>query len=311
VGSRVLFPLTAIVLIGIFAALSLAEVGTESSGVDGRITDDDGGAPMFSVPALRPGERVTNCIEVKYDGTKDAPVTLAGRGSGALDQYLDVEVERGSGGGYNNCAGFAGTRIFVGTLADFLRTGDSADSALPAWTASESEPARTFRISVALREVAAAEGQTAAATFEWAAPGVDETADPDDPDSSPVPPPVAGQKPKSKPKPSLTESTDPSQRADSRTPGKDGGNGAAGGGGGYTSGGGGEEKSLLDKVTDIAVESGKRLAFPSILALLAFLFLLVQNRLDRRDPKLSEAPLHRDDDLLPFGPLPWARVGAQ
>jgi hypothetical protein len=309
VGSRILFPLTAIVLLGVFAALSLAEMGTDSggSGVDGKITDDDGGAPLFSAAALRPGERVTNCIEIKYSGTKDAPVALAGRGSGALDQYLDVDVERGSGGSHGDCNGFSGTPIFNGTLAEFLRTGDSDESAIPAWTASESESSRAFRISVALRDVPQAEGQTASVNFEWSAPGEEEPvkpADPVDPET-PATPPVAEADPKPKIKPE-TPVTEP--RRDSPTPrASDPEPPAAGGGGAPPAA---DDKSFLDSVKDVAVGAGKRVAFPSFLALLGFLFILLQNRLDRRDPKLAMAPLNKDDDLLPFGPLPWAKAGS-
>ncbi len=227
---------------------------------------------------------------------------------GALDQYLDVDVERGSGGSHGNCSGFAGTPMFSGTLAEFLRTGDSDESAIPAWTASEAEPSRAFRISVALRDVPQAEGQTASVNFEWSAPGEEEPvkpADPSDPET-PATPPVA----EADPKPKVESPAEPeAPRRDSPTP--------SGGGGAHDSIGGGggappaaDEKSFLDSVKDVAVGAGKRIAFPSFLALLGFLFILLQNRLDRRDPKLAMAPLNKDDDLLPFGPLPWAKAGS-
>jgi hypothetical protein len=308
VGSRILFPLTAIILLGVFAALSIAEMGSDSGnpGVDGKITDDDGGAPLFSAPALRPGERVTNCIEINYSGTKDAPVKLAGRGSGALDQYLDVDVERGNGGSHGNCSGFDGTKIFTGTLAEFLRTGDAEENAIPAWTASEAEPSRTFMISVALRDVPQAEGQTASVDFEWAAPAEEEPVKPPEPadPEEPVTPPVAETEPKPEPEaPAVTETP-----RDSRTPRASEGPGAVDGGGGTPPPA--DDKGFLDSVKDVAVGAGKRVAFPSLLALLGFLFILLQNRLDRRDPKLAMAPVNKDDDLLPFGPLPWAKVGS-
>jgi hypothetical protein len=294
----------------VFAALSLAEMGTDpgSSGVDGKITDDDGGAPLFTAAALQPGERVTNCIQIKYSGTKDAPVTLAGNGSGSLDQYLDVDIARGNGGSHGDCTGFSGTPIFSGTLAEFLRTGDSADNAIPAWTANEGEPSRTFRVSVALRDVPQAEGQTASVNFEWSAPGEEPPATPSEPSKpeTPAVPPVAATNPEPKAKTKPVEEP----HGDSHTP-RTGGHGAGkGDGGGPAAGGGDDSKSVLDKVKDVAVGAGKRVAFPSFLALLGFLFVLLQNRLDRRDPKLAMAPVNKDDDLLSFGPLPWAKVGS-
>ena len=122
---------------------------------------------------------------------------------------------------------------------------------------------------------------------------------PSDP-SNPATPPVAGTAPKTK-SPAVTDT--PS--GDSHTPHVSGSHdsGPAGSGSGPAADDG---KSFLDSVKDIAVGAGKRVAFPTILALLGFLFILLQNRLDRRDPKLAMAPLNKDSDLLPFGQLPWA-----
>jgi hypothetical protein len=49
-----------------------------------------------------------------------------------------------------------------------------------------------------------------------------------------------------------------------------------------------------------AVAAVKRLSFPLSLALLVAAFLLVQARLDRRDPKFTLAPLDSKHDLLSF-----------
>jgi hypothetical protein len=57
---------------------------------------------------------------------------------------------------------------------------------------------------------------------------------------------------------------------------------------------------LLTRVAQVAAEVGKRSAFPSGLLVLVVLFLSLQNRIDRRDPKLALAPVHPTPDL-PFG----------
>lgn len=49
---------------------------------------------------------------------------------------------------------------------------------------------------------------------------------------------------------------------------------------------------------DGGLQAVKDLAFPIVLALAACAFLLLQHYIDRRDPKLAQAPL--DDDLLSF-----------
>jgi hypothetical protein len=52
--------------------------------------------------------------------------------------------------------------------------------------------------------------------------------------------------------------------------------------------------------TDAAVAVAAHFTFPLALALAVFFFLLIQNRLDRRDPKLRIAPQHVIETLLTF-----------
>jgi hypothetical protein len=60
-------------------------------------------------------------------------------------------------------------------------------------------------------------------------------------------------------------------------------------------------RELLTKIARVAGEVGKRSAFPSSLLMLVVGFLSVQNRIDRRDPKLALAPVYPTPDL-PFDP---------
>lgn len=57
---------------------------------------------------------------------------------------------------------------------------------------------------------------------------------------------------------------------------------------------------LLRQIAHVAAEVGRRSAFPTGLLVLVFTFLALQNRIDRRDPKLALAPVHPTPDL-PFG----------
>jgi hypothetical protein len=56
---------------------------------------------------------------------------------------------------------------------------------------------------------------------------------------------------------------------------------------------------LIKRIAQVAAEVGKRSAFPSGLLLLVLGFLSIQNRIDRRDPKLALAPVYPTPDL-PF-----------
>ena len=56
-------------------------------------------------------------------------------------------------------------------------------------------------------------------------------------------------------------------------------------------------RRLLDRTGEVIVAGAKESAFPVLVLLLALFFLLVQDRVDRRDPKLALAPVHADPDL--------------
>lgn len=56
---------------------------------------------------------------------------------------------------------------------------------------------------------------------------------------------------------------------------------------------------ILREIAHVAAEVGKRSAFPTGLLVLVVIFLALQNRIDRRDPKLALAPVHPTPDL-PF-----------
>jgi hypothetical protein len=58
-------------------------------------------------------------------------------------------------------------------------------------------------------------------------------------------------------------------------------------------------RRVLERIARVAAEVGKRSAFPTGLLLLVGVFLSLQNRIDRRDPKLALAPVHPTPDL-PF-----------
>jgi hypothetical protein len=57
-------------------------------------------------------------------------------------------------------------------------------------------------------------------------------------------------------------------------------------------------RGLFDRFGTLAIEAAKELAFPLALALIVLLFVAVQNRIDRKDPKLALAPV--EPDLLRF-----------
>lgn len=58
--------------------------------------------------------------------------------------------------------------------------------------------------------------------------------------------------------------------------------------------------SVVQQIGRVAAEAAEQMAFPVMLLLMVGAFLLGQNRVDRRDPKLALAPVDLDADLLSF-----------
>jgi hypothetical protein len=58
------------------------------------------------------------------------------------------------------------------------------------------------------------------------------------------------------------------------------------------------QQGLFDRIGSAAIQAAKALAFPLALTLIVLLFVMVQNRIDRKDPKLALAPIA--PDLLRF-----------
>jgi hypothetical protein len=57
-------------------------------------------------------------------------------------------------------------------------------------------------------------------------------------------------------------------------------------------------RGLFDRIGPLAILAAEALAFPLALAVIVLLFVAVQNRIDRKDPKLALAPI--TPDLLRF-----------
>ena len=73
------------------------------------ISDDDGGAAMFQIVNVTPGQSGEKCIAVT--GTSSVPSTVkmytGDMASDGLEPYVMVKVEQGTGGGFSaGCGGF-------------------------------------------------------------------------------------------------------------------------------------------------------------------------------------------------------------
>ena len=350
-ASKALYLAAVLVVLGGLSAWAVASalparlMATNAAPADGGLSDDDAGAGLFELGDLAPGQAESRCIAVRHDGQGPADVRLSGSvDDSGLADLLRLRVEAGSGGRFGDCSGFAGATIFDGSLAEFMsRHGDYA-SGLPAFAAADGGTTATFRVAVALADVATAQGATATAGFTWEArAGKPATVlpRPPDPRSAPLPdrgrtpppdpesaapPPDPGSAPRSAPAAAPGSSTLPGRarraapptgatgaRERSRRPsgGRDTRRDAGPSKGGLDTpragrpprGGDDADRGLLDAVAKLIAPVAERAIFPLALLVIAGLFLLIQDRIDRRDPKLARAPLRADPDL-PFSPPP-------
>jgi len=128
------------------------------------LIDDDEGRSLFDLSDMVPGRPVVHCIEVTYDGSI-VPVELGMRAeaAGELARYLDVEVEEGQGGGFDDCGAFTPTgEVFAGTLEELAASGwlDLGDVV-------NTGDGFSFRISFDVQDRQEALGRSATTSFVW------------------------------------------------------------------------------------------------------------------------------------------------
>lgn len=157
------------------AALSTEDAGADVSLSAGsvQLTDDDAGSSLFAVDDMVPGRPERDCIVVSYEGNV-LPVTigLSTEAEGALAGLLDVQVERGTGGAFQDCTGFTPTEtVYDGTLSGLAEQSRGVE----ATTVTDLPAAETFRFTFELTGVPDTDetDATASARFIWQADPAD------------------------------------------------------------------------------------------------------------------------------------------
>ncbi|GAA0808420.1 hypothetical protein [Spirilliplanes yamanashiensis] len=295
--------LTLVVVMLLAAAVAFAAIGwrddrtatTEPVLATSPLFDDDGGDAMFALAAMEPDIAVQRCVQVGYGGPA-VPGTVrltAADVRGALAGRIAVTVERGTGGRYGDCAGFRGAPIYAGTLRDLA--DDHDDGLDTGWSPGAGESA-AFRVTVRLAgQEQPAPGAAAAASFVWQLRGPAPVA-PQATGGTPAPPGPASPAPSAAP----SSAASPSSPA-TGAPTTSGAVPAAPPAGRTASTGG--MAAVLEDVRRFLEQAGRYAAVPIAAIVALLLFLLVQSRLDQRDPKLALAPVWADDHLwIPESP---------
>ena len=227
---------------------------------------NDAGAPMFMELNMRPGGSATNCVTVSNTGPQRADVRFyATSGDQGLAKYVTFVVEAGSGGSFRNCGAFNGTTIFRGPLAEMASEHTNFTTGIGTPAAILVGYSTTFRFTATLTGTPP-QGARATASFLWEARA-----------ASPTPSELVGQ---GNPLAGASAGDGVGLVAPS---------GRAGEGG----------RSISQLVIHIVGEVAKRGWIWLLLLIAVALFLFIQDRIDRRDPKLAHARVYPDSDL-PF-----------
>lgn len=122
-----------------------------------QLVDDDLDAAMFSVSGLVPGQSVTDCIVVTYQGDYADPsaVRLYSGGytdSGDLGTYLNLTVDEGTGGTFGDCTGFTAENTIESgsTIFGFDATHTDYASGAGVWDPVSTPESKTYRVTVEL-----------------------------------------------------------------------------------------------------------------------------------------------------------------
>ncbi len=138
------------------------------------LTDDDSGSAMFNATNLVPSATGSNCITVSYGGTVATTVKLyasASADASTVAQYVNLVIQEGSGGTFNNCTGFASSAtLYTGTLAAFTAAKTNYSNGVGTWAPS-STASKVYKITYTLDAATpnAKQGATTTATFQWEA----------------------------------------------------------------------------------------------------------------------------------------------
>ena len=284
------------------------------------IFDDDGGLALFPGLTLAPGHQYAQCLLVGAEAATAQDTVLFGVSgvTGDLAQHLRLSVEAGTGGRYGDCTEFTGSSIFFGSLTDLAAAGQGYGVATgwrPAQAAS-----RAFRITVSLEPDLNQQGQQATGSFVWrvlssapATPSLPSatptlTASPSAPTQSPGSLPASGpgrgagegpggepdepqRSADASPTPSptrivLVEPTPPTGAGPLMPePDLSIGQGLA------------RLAEILDQARRAAIAVAVEPQYPVTAIMIALFFLLLQDRIDRRDPKLAAVARQRDNEV--------------
>ena len=219
---------------------------------------NDSSGPLFVEMNMAPGATSSRCLSVTNVGVQLAEVRFFGAIADAgLASHVSLLVEAGKGARDESCTGFAGAPLYEGSLSDLSSSHRTFATGISAPELVYPNESLSFRLTQRLNETSP-QGVRASARFGWEARG------------------AGAPSPLQKGRDPLAYHTgkEAPPAAETRP-----------------------ERSIPSIVMDAAVEVAKRGWTWMILLAFVVGFLIVQDRIDRRDPRLAGARVRPEPDI--------------
>lgn len=128
------------------------------------VTDDDEGRSLVELTNMAPGRPEEECIEIVYEGSLTPVIlTLAATIEGQLAPFVSVEIEKGTGAGFGDCADFEKTdEVFDGRLSELAEV-----SPVELGRILNQGDSNSFRFVFELADEEAALGLLSTTNFVW------------------------------------------------------------------------------------------------------------------------------------------------
>ena len=271
------------------------------------ISDDQA---LFRLDGLAPGPIGQRCLALSVrNGRAAAAILSANVGGTGLADYLTVTIESGQTSDPATCAGFVGSAVFEGTLAELHAEHGTPDVGVAIPMANGTTGA--VRFTLALLDDNRAQGATATATLRFDAEDTSDVLGRDVQPTTiaptttedatttttvtgaatPVPTSAARSGPAPKPTSAVATATNPVPTTGPKIEIRD--TAAQADHGFWPSAG------TLAAATAKSVElTAKASTVPAVFVAATLLFLAVQGRIDRNDPKLRKAPMRPEPELV-------------
>ena len=271
------------------------------------ISDDQA---LFRLDGLAPGPIGQRCLALSVRNGRAAAAILSADVAGTgLADYLTVTIESGQTSDPATCAGFVGSTVFEGTLAELHAQHGTPDAGVPIPMVDGTTGA--VRFTLALLDDNRAQGATATATLRFDAEDDSDVLGRDVQPTTIAPTttttataattttvttattrvPTSAARGGPAPKPTSPAATTAVPTAGPRIEIRD--TAAQADHGFWPSAG------TLVAATAKSVElTAKASTVPAVFVAAALLFLAVQGRIDRNDPKLRKAPMRPEPELV-------------